>query len=50
MFKRNMVFGESVILIRNKHVHPLLYMRGVKSKDLMAILYYLYFGETNVYQ
>ena len=38
------------ILKRNKHVHPLLYMRGMKSKDLLAILDFLYCGETNVYQ
>merc|ERR1719494_513076 len=38
------------ILKRNKHVHPLLYMRGMKSEDLLAILDFLYCGETNVYQ
>ena len=38
------------ILKRNKHVHPLLYMRGMKSKDLLAILDFLYCGKTNVYQ
>ena len=38
------------ILKRNKHAHPLLYMRGMKSKDLLAILDFLYCGETNVYQ
>ena len=37
------------ILKRNKHVHPLLYMRGMKSKDLLAVLDFLYCGETNVY-
>ena len=26
------------ILKNNKHAHPLLYMRGVKSEDLLAIL------------
>ena len=38
------------ILKRNKHAHPLLYMSGMKSKDLLAVLDFLYFGETNVYQ
>ena len=38
------------ILKRNKHAHPLLYMRGMKSEDLFAILEFLYCGETNVYQ
>ena len=42
------VFGN--ILKRYKHVHPLLYMRGMKSKDLLAILDFLYCGETNVNQ
>ena len=27
-----------------------MYMRGVKSEDLLAILDFLYCGETNVYQ
>ena len=38
------------ILRRNKHIHPLIYMRGVKSDDLRAIVDFLYCGEANVYQ
>ena len=38
------------ILKRNKHSHPLIYMRGLKSEDLLAIVDFLYFGETNVFQ
>jgi len=38
------------LLRRNKHPHPLVYMRGVKSEDLVAIIDFLYFGEANVYQ
>ena len=38
------------ILKRNKHPHPLIYMRGVKSEDLSAILDFLYSGEANVNQ
>ena len=38
------------ILKSNKHAHPLLYMRGMKSEDLLAILDFLYCGESNVYQ
>ena len=38
------------ILQRNKHSHPLIYMRGVKSVDLVAMVDFLYFGEANVYQ
>ena len=38
------------ILIDNKHSHPLIYMRGMKSDDLTAIVDFLYYGEANVYQ
>ena len=38
------------MLRRNKHPHPLIYMRGVKSEDLVAIVDFLYYGEANVYQ
>merc|ERR1712129_107181 len=38
------------LLRKNKHPHPLIYMRGLKSKDLMAILDFLYYGESNIYQ
>ena len=38
------------ILKGNKHSHPLIYMRGVKSDDLKAIVDFLYFGEANIYQ
>ena len=37
-------------LRRNKHPHPLIYMRGVKSNDLLAIVDFLYCGEANVFQ
>ena len=38
------------IFKRNKHTHPLIYMRGMKSKDLMAVIDFVYHGETNIYQ
>ena len=38
------------LLGRNKHPHPLIYMRGMKSEDLWAILDFLYCGEANVFQ
>jgi len=38
------------LLKRNKHPHPLIYMKGVKSEDLVAIIDFLYYGEANVYQ
>ena len=33
-----------------KHPQPMIYMRGVKSVDLKAILDFVYCGETNVFQ
>ena len=38
------------ILRRNKHTHPLIFMRGLKSEDLAAIIDFLYCGEANVFQ
>lgn len=38
------------LLKTNRHTHPLIYMRGVKSEDLQAILDFLYCGEANVFQ
>ena len=36
------------MLKRNKHPHPLIYMRGLKAQDLVAMVDFLYFGEANV--
>ena len=38
------------LLKRNKHTHPLIYMRGIKSEDLGAIIDFLYCGEANICQ
>ena len=38
------------LLKLNRHPHPLIFMRGVKSEDLLAIVDFLYFGEANVNQ
>ena len=38
------------ILIRNSHPHPLIYMTGLKSEDLLAIVKFLYYGTANIYQ
>jgi len=38
------------LLKMNKHPHPLIYMRGMKSEDLVAVMDFLYYGEANVYQ
>ena len=38
------------ILQRNKHPHPMIYMRGFQSKHFASILDFLYLGEANVFQ
>ena len=38
------------ILRKNKHAHPLIYMRGLNPDDLAAILDFLYFGTTSVFR
>ena len=38
------------LLKRNKHHHPLIYMSGVQSLDLVAIIDFLFFGEANVFE
>jgi len=38
------------ILRRNKHDHPLLYLKGVKHADLVSVLNFMYHGEVNVAQ
>ena len=38
------------LLKTEAHPHPLIYMRGVKSEDLLAIVDFLYRGEANVFQ
>ena len=38
------------LLKTNKHTYSLIYMRGIKSEDLSAILDFLYCGEANVFQ
>ena len=38
------------LLKRNKHIHPLIYMRGIHSEDLLGILDFLYYGEASIPQ
>ena len=38
------------VLKTNKHSHPLIFMRGVKSEELSAIIDYLYCGEASIKQ
>ena len=36
------------MLRRSNHNRPLIYLRGISSEDLNAIVDFVYFGETNV--
>ena len=38
------------VLRRNRHEHPLLYLKGVKYHELLAVLNFMYHGEVNVAQ
>jgi len=38
------------VLKKNVHQHPLLYLKGVKFRDLQAVLNFMYHGEVNVAQ
>ena len=38
------------LLRKIKHPHPMIYLRGFQSHDLVAIVDFLYFGEANVFQ
>ena len=40
----------NTVLKRNNHSHPTIYMRGLKSKDLVAIVDFIYHGEAKIYQ
>ena len=38
------------LLKRNSHPHPLIFMRGVSSDEMVAVVDFLYFGEVNILQ
>ena len=38
------------VLKMNKHPHPMIYMRGLKHEDMVAIVDFIYNGETSVCQ
>ena len=38
------------LLRKIKHPHPMIYLKGFQSQDLVAILDFLYFGEAKVFQ
>ena len=37
------------LLRNNKHAHPLICMTGLKFQDLVSIVNFFYYGETNIY-
>ena len=40
----------STMLKRTNNYNPIIYMMGVKAKDLVAIVDFIYHGEANIYQ
>ena len=38
------------MLQQSKHSHPIIYMKGIRSKDLISIIDFIYHGEVNIYQ
>ena len=38
------------VLRRNRHNHPLIYLKGVELENLQAVMDFIYYGETNVTQ
>ena len=38
------------VLKRNPHNHPLLYLKGIKYEDVLAVLNFMYHGEVNIAQ
>ena len=38
------------LLKRNKHSHPIIFMRGMRAEDLNNIVDFLYHGEADIYQ
>ena len=43
-------FFRTLLKKSNKHQHPLLYMRGLKARELEAVLDFIYQGKTNIFQ
>ena len=38
------------VLRRNPHQHPLIYLKGVKHKELLSVINFMYVGEVNIAQ
>ena len=43
-------FFRALLKKTNKQQHPLVYMRGLKARELEAVLDFIYQGETNIFQ
>ena len=40
----------NTVLKRNLSSHPMIYMRGIRTKDMVAVVDFIYHGQTNVSQ
>ena len=40
----------SSVLRKNRHSHPMIYMRGLNARHLISILDFIYHGEANLFQ
>ena len=38
------------MLAKNNYSNPLIYMRGLKAKDMMPVVDFIYHGEVNIFQ
>merc|ERR1719357_1340370 len=38
------------IIMMNKHPHPLIYLKGVNTKNMNYIIDFMYYGEVNIFQ
>ena len=43
-------FFFKALLTQNIHSPPLIYMEGLKAKDLLPVVDFIYHGEVNVHQ
>ena len=43
-------FFRKILYKTNKHQHPLVYMRGLKAREMESVLEFIYHGETNIFQ
>ena len=40
----------SNVLKRNRHSHPIIYMMGLKAKNMLAMMDFIYLGEASMYE